>query len=258
MPDHRSLVAFTLLVQSAVGAIWCTGVALACGADPHLYKWHALVAFVTVTAGMGFSLGHLGKPATCFYSVRNFTRSWLSREIATTVVFALVVSIMAGGAFGQGGMNPWIVYAASIAGGCVLYAMARAYRLRTVPAWDHGGTPLGFFGSALVLGGLQFDAISFFSGVAVTGAGVCLFGQGGLIFALIGFFMEFGAQRPNNLAARWRLLQGTGLALWTITTISEGTPAPRWVLFLSVAVLLVTGEVIQRNRFYTSYRSAGL
>ena len=43
--------------------------------------------------------------------------------------------------------------------------MARAYRLRTVPSWDQGATPVAFFATAVALGALAVAA-----GLALRGA----------------------------------------------------------------------------------------
>lgn len=88
---------FTLLVQSAVGSVWCTGAALFLTGSRFVffhYDWYSLSALLMVLAGLGVSITHLGRPKVCFYAIRNLRCSWLSREIAATGAFAEVWAVM--------------------------------------------------------------------------------------------------------------------------------------------------------------------
>jgi anaerobic dimethyl sulfoxide reductase subunit C len=271
MNRHKSLVAFTLLIQSAVAGIWCVGIALLLGDTPLGYGWHAFLALLLVLAGLSFSLGHLGRPGVCFYAVRNLRYSWLSREIAASVTLAAAVAAIAFTGLWLGRLNGWVVLAASAVGILDLYAMARAYRLRTVPSWNRASTFLSFLGSALLLGGLQFALVSIVPAVtSVAGcqvAELCLSRYVGLLVALIGLVVKVGAQSTNySRTARSRMfvsfsrpvLQSGGVVLWVASMLLEDSAGPQWILLLLAAGFLVVGEIIHRSRFYGSYRSAGL
>lgn len=117
MSKHRSLVVFTLLTQPVVGSVWCVGFALLLRDTPPGYGWHAFVALLLVLAGPGFSTGHLGRPGVCFYAIRNLRHSWVSREVAATVTLAAAVAAMALTSLRPGGLNGWVVFAASAIGG---------------------------------------------------------------------------------------------------------------------------------------------
>jgi DMSO reductase anchor subunit len=271
MPKHRSLIAFTLLTQSAVGGIWCVGIALLLGDTPLVYGLHAFVALLLVLAGLSFSLGHLGRPVACFYAIRNLRHSWVSREIAASVTLAVAIVVMAFTSLWLGGLNGWAVLAASAVGGFALYAMARAYQLRTVPPWNGTGTLLSFLASTFLLGGLQFALVSSVPVIAsVTRChvpGQCLSRYVGLFVALIGLVVKIGAQGANYSQREMSgmfvsfsrpVLQCAGTVLWVASVLLQDNPGLQSIFLLLAAVFLVVGEVIHRSRFYDSYRSAGL
>jgi DMSO reductase anchor subunit len=271
MNRHKSLVAFTLLIQSAIGSVWCIGIALLRGDNPLSYGWHADVALLFVITGLCFSIGHLGKPGICFYAIRNIRHSWLSREIAASVTFAAALTVMTFTSLWPGGLNVWVVLAASVIGGFALYAMAKAYRLRTVPSWNHGGTVLDFLGSALLLGGLQFTVVSDVL-IAVTGSksdftGPAFSGYTGLFVALVGFLFKLPYPHPARSHAKatgmpfdfsQSILQGVGIVLWVASVISEYSYCIELAFLLLAAAFMMMGETIRRIRFYGSYSSAGL
>ena len=274
MSSHLSLVIFTLLVQSAVGSLWCTEAALLLGGSRFAlfhYEWHVLSALLVVLAGLGASMAHLGRLGACFYALRNLKSSWLSREIVATGAFAGILAIAVLTCTWSGASSGWVLFAGSLIGGFVLYAMARAYRLRTVPSWNHAGTLLGFLGSALLLGGLQFTLVS-----NVPTAG---FGTGydisnpdfsrhiGLLAALAGLMFKVQAQgehRPQtaNYGALFSfsqpILQGSGIVLWALSIMFKDSVGLQWTFLSPVAVGLVAGEIIHRVRFYYIYHRVGL
>jgi DMSO reductase anchor subunit len=271
MNKHRSLVIFTLLLQSAVGSIWCIGIALLLGDTPLGYGGHAFVALLLVVAGLCFSMGHLGRPAVCFYAIRNLKRSWLSREIAASVILAAAVVAMAFTSLSPAGLNGWVVLTASAVGGFVLYAMARAYRLRTVPPWNRASTFLTFLGSALLLGGLLFTLVSGVPAVPLVagrqGGELGLSRYLGLLVAMIGLVLKVVAQGTNHAqTGRSRMfvsfsqpvLQSGGMVWWVASMLSENDFGLQWIFLLLAAIFLVAGEIIHRSRFYGLYRSAGL
>ena len=65
MRRHWSLVTFTLLVQSAVGSVWCVQAALFWNGGRvdllHL-KFQIIAALCLVLAGLAAAMVHLGKP----------------------------------------------------------------------------------------------------------------------------------------------------------------------------------------------------
>lgn len=162
---ERSLVAFTLLAQTAAGA-FVTLAALQFLLVPNTLARLNRVALplfaALMLAGLLISLLHLGNPARAMSAIINVKSSWLSREIVTATLFGGLSVLSAGLA--------WLsvptlttriaVGGAAIAGLAMVYCMARVYRLRTVPAWNTRRTAAAFFGTAAVLGGLAAGAIA--------------------------------------------------------------------------------------------------
>lgn len=271
MSSHRSLVAFTLLVQSAMGSVWCLGVAQLLTGSTVQPEWHLFVALLFVLAGLGFSTGHLGRPGVCFYALRNVRHSWLSREVAVNGVFAGVLAVTALTSYLSGSSSGCLVLVASVVGGLALYAMARAYRLRTVPSWNHAGTLLGFLGSALLLGGLQFTLVS---SVLMAGFGTSNSITGldfsrhiGLLAALAGLVFRVQAEGTNRpqmanseapFALSQPVLQSSGLVLWAVSLVLKGGIGLHWTFLSLAAAGLVAGEIIHRVLFYYGYHRVGL
>jgi DMSO reductase anchor subunit len=165
---ERSLVVFSLLTQTTIGAFWVLGL---------VYVWAAgrvggetaraltLPGFLAIVMLMGVallvSLGHLGTPRNAWRALANLGSSWLSREILFSALFLGLAALFAGLLLFQTGPDwlfllVWLLGAVS--GGLALYSMIRIYLLRSVPAWNHWTTPAAFGISALLLGGLGTGA----------------------------------------------------------------------------------------------------
>ncbi len=146
MRDHWSLVLFTLLIQTAVGGVWCLQVASFRGIRlldlPHLSFQLYLILFLSIM-GLGGAFLHLGKPFNSYHAIKNIKKSWLSREILTVSTFSGALILLIGlNQVRPGLINAWILLIVSLIGGMALFAMTRVYRLRTVPSWNHAGTVL--------------------------------------------------------------------------------------------------------------------
>jgi len=163
-----ALVAFTILVQMSVGAIWVLGVA-------HYYATRkyaveeadrlsdrALLALVPVIA-LAFvaSLFHLGDPFNAYRAVTNLGNSWLSREIFFGVIFAVLAFVFAFlqwrkiGSFVLRNVIAWL---AALDGLVLVFSMSNVYLLQSQPAWNSWVTPLSFFATTFLLGALAMGA----------------------------------------------------------------------------------------------------
>jgi anaerobic dimethyl sulfoxide reductase subunit C (anchor subunit) len=164
---ERSLVAFTLLAQMAVGAFWVLGAvhlwaAWGAGmADRVLLGIPALMLLAILASFL-----HLGAPRNAWRALANLPSSWLSREVLFTLLFTTASGLLAGlqwfhwGTIGVRDILAWVV---ALLGLALIVSMANAYRLRTVPAWDTWATPASFFITAGLLGGLGAGAMLAFN-----------------------------------------------------------------------------------------------
>jgi len=274
MPSHWGLVIFTLMVQSAVGSVWCLQVALLWNAGLvgllHL-KFQILAALCLVLAGLAAAMVHLGKPSDSLHAVKNFKSSWLSREIFSVNIFAGLLAVLAVLAhIRPGALNIWLLLVGSLTGGTILYAMTRVYCLRTVPSWNHAGTPLTFVGSALLLGGLLctlvLKILTLLQVVGHDAIGQIEYRSVALIAVLVGFILKMLAAgvKPSavNSAGPYKALQpvmqGGGIALWIVSILAGANPIFQPLLLCLAAVCLISGEIIQRIQFYSAYKRVGL
>ena len=274
MRNHWSLVLFTLLVQSVVGSVWCIQATLFLGGGRFgLFHpgFHLFAALCMALVGLIASLFHLGKPAACFHAIRNLKGSWLSREILSVNLLAGLLAIATALTYVcPGVLNGWLMLIGSLAGGAVLYVMTKVYRLRTVPSWNHAGTPLDFAGSALLLGGLQFmlvlSVLTVNRGVTHDELGADIFRIIPFIAVLVGFMLKVLAAgvKPSwraDSAAPFKTLQpvmqGCGTALCAISMLSAISTSFQPALLSLAAVSLITGEIMHRVRFYSTYYSVG-
>ncbi len=166
---ERSLVAFTILSQLAVGAFWTLGA---------LYAWvgyekgarvadeltglgWAVISLVMV-AGLLASFLHLGTPTRAWRALGNLRRSWLSREIFLATLFAgmsILFAIVQWSPLGPFTLRGLLGATTGLVGVGLIYAMASAYRLRTIPAWNTWVTPASFFITTFLLGALAAGMI---------------------------------------------------------------------------------------------------
>ncbi len=274
MRNHSSLVLFTLLVQSAVGSVWCMQVALFWGGGMiglRPLKYQILFALFLVLAGVSCAMTHLGKPGGSLHAIKNFKSSWLSREILSVNVFAGFLAVLAVLAYVRpGALNEWVLLTGSLSGGAALYAMTQVYRLRTVPSWNHAGTPLNFLGSVLLLGGLLFTLVleipTLLQVVGQEVLGRYEYLNIAFIAALMGFSLKLlaagvsppGATPSRPFKALQPVMQGCGLGLWLVYILSGGSPVFQTLVLSLAAFSLITGEVIHRIQFYDSYQRVGL
>jgi anaerobic dimethyl sulfoxide reductase subunit C (anchor subunit) len=158
-----SLVAFTLLSQTAVGAFWVLGalqiwVARQSGPfDASLAPVNSTMVVLLMLPAILASLLHLGAPHKAWRVVANLRSSWLSREILFALLFTAASALFAGLQYfnlGCAAIRSAVGWIAALLGLLLILSMANAYRLRTVPAWDRWTTTASFLIAASLLGGL--------------------------------------------------------------------------------------------------------
>jgi len=274
MRSHGSLVVFTLMVQAAVGGVWCLQAAFLWNRVPVgalCLKILLPTALGLVLTGLAAAAAHLGNPSDSRHAVKNIKRSWLSREIISVGILAGILAIVAALAHIRPGvLDGWLLLPGSLAGAAALYAMTRVYRLRTVPSWNHAGTPLAFLGSTLLLGGLLGTLVltipAWFQAAGLEAAGQKDFRSVARIAVLAGFILNLlasgvtppGVGSAGPFKTRQPVLQGLGVALGMVYILAAGSPVFHSLLLFFAAVCLVSGEIIQRIQFYDSYQRVGL
>lgn len=161
---ERSLVAFSLLAQMAVGAFWVLGALRGWMARQHgiavaetSTSIPLLAASLLMLLGVAASFLHLGTPHKAWRAIANLRSSWLSREVLFALLFAgasALVAAMQWFGWGTADARTILHWPAALLGLALLASMANAYRLRTVPAWNTWVTPASFLITAFLLGGL--------------------------------------------------------------------------------------------------------
>ena len=163
-----ALIAFTILAQMSVGSFWVLGIV-------HFYAMRKageeeadrlsdralLVIGPLLVLGLIASLFHLGDPFNAFRAVANLDSSWLSREILSGVIFAILgglFAIMQWRKIGSFATRNVIALIAALVGLFLVLSMANVYMLPTQPAWDTLATPILFFTTTFLLGALAMGA----------------------------------------------------------------------------------------------------
>lgn len=163
------LVAFTLLTQTAVGALIFAGIAGICLKDKlrkeELYvllKPTQYIVGILTIVGLITSLLHLGTPINAPKAILNIGSSWLSREILVVSAFLILWSITFYVARSKKEINIVLVAITSIVGLILVFAIGKVYSSTIIPAWQHLNTYIVFYGTTFLLGTIvAFAAIVF-------------------------------------------------------------------------------------------------
>ena len=145
---ENPLLAFTLAVQTAIGAFATTFLA------GHGSGLVALAALVLIGLGMAASTAHLGKPLRFYRGFNNLRHSNLSREALATVLFGAATTVYLGAdLMGWPRLALGFGTAAIATGAATIYTMVRCYLIPARPFWNHWHTAASFVGASLALGG---------------------------------------------------------------------------------------------------------
>ena len=163
-----ALVAFTILSQMSVGTFLVLGVVhffarRSAGAETteQLTDIALLAIGPVIILAFIASLFHLGNPLNAYRAVANLDSSWLSREILSGVLFAVVgglFALMQWRKIGSQTLRTVIAWIAALIGLFFVYAMASVYMMRTVPTWNTWYTPASFFTTTFLLGAVAVGA----------------------------------------------------------------------------------------------------
>ncbi len=164
------LVTFTVLAQMAVGAFiglgawsgWASQNGAGMDRVRDLTLKPLLASGIIFVTAVLVSLFHLGRPLRAYRALSNLRSSWLSREIFSAGLFGAGWAIFCGllailSAFTS---VLWVSLGlATLAGLALIFSMARVYRLDSLTGWNNWRTPVSFFLTAALLGGLFSAAL---------------------------------------------------------------------------------------------------
>jgi len=288
----RSLVVFTILSQTAVGAYfaftlihaWLLSQMDIESAD--LITYNILLAIILIMgAGLLASFFHLGDPLNSWRAIRNLRSSWLSREILFALLFFVLLCFSTALQWlnvRSPRLQETILSLTLFVGLILIYSMAKVYSLRTIPSWDVSQTFAIFVLSSLLLGGLFFSAAYTLNWAnrwflnqpdalinnAVTAP---LYSLGALTIFLIGVeivrILIYTAQSPldpgnfhrtDPLPTRLKMLSTALLLISAVVILSlfifPFNARETLIIFLSAFGLVLVAETANRIVFYQSRR----
>ena len=261
--EEAPLIAFTLLAQMAVGAFWeiagLFGLITKGFGDLSAFQSSTLTLYsigLLISLSLFLSFWHLGNPRNAWRVLAHLRKSWLSREILFTSLFAAlwVVSILIEIWQVTGMIRLMLNFVTSLCGLAAIWSMSRVYRLQTVPVWNTWRTPAAFFTSTLLLGFLWAGMLRFFSTPVsswylANAVGTGLITTFLFIVSLV-LALESETGR-SHLSSRLRLgLIVSGLLGGIIMTLFPGAFGA-WMT-IPLFVLAALGETIGRRLFYQS------
>jgi formate dehydrogenase iron-sulfur subunit len=147
---HWSLIGLLVLTQLAVGTLgtlWALGIAGAA-----VTPWAGLIPVAIAALALAIAPLHLGRPALAHRALKNWRRSWLSREVLALSVFAEMAAVYAGAVAVR---LPFAAELGGIALACGLIGVlcsARIYMVEARPAWNMPFTLPDFYLTCAVLG----------------------------------------------------------------------------------------------------------
>lgn len=281
---ENPLVAFTLLSQSVVGA-FLSLFALAnlsapatsvfdVTAHPLLNRAALFGLLGTLGLALLLSATHLGKTRYFYRGFNNLRHSWLSREAAALAGFfgllggySLLRTFPDLAALFPAALENIFSLGAALLGVSAIYCMARIYRIKARPFWNHWHTNAAFFASLLILGSLSVGAI--FGAVENSGNIFTLLAWpllGGLLLqtsALVVHARWLKQRGAEADVARVQMLTTYGktyrarfasLALLLLSTTSVLFFAPSgvggFILWIGMLLLALAHEIIGRALFY--------
>ena len=305
MLHELPLVIFTIAAQMSAGSFIVLGLINLFGfrypqatmdkvTDPALYAIGPLLVF-----GLAASTMHLGSPLRAANALRHFDGSWLSREIVAGILFAglgAAFAVLQWFKWGSHRLRQVVALLAAATGVVLVYCISQVYSLETVPAWSTWHTPLRFFITAFLLGGLAVGAALVVAasvrakrgheldadGARLVAASVRGTAFGGILAlglkfvglpAYIGYLGTQGsaaAQESLRLltdtygafSASQTLLIFAGIALlgYLLYRMSGRDVGAKLMPTIAVAafVLVLAGEVIGRMLFYASMVRVGM
>lgn len=244
------LVVFTVLGPAAAGIVVADTTLRSFGGTTATAPSALPVALALLVAGFLVATLHLGRPLAAGRALANAKNSPLSTEILVGAAFATAIV-----AFLLRPEPPWGEWPAAVIGLAFVHAMARIYRIRTVPAWDSPATPAAFFGTAIALGASTTLALGAADAAAPALAAVAA--ASALATPAVAFLhlRRFAVLEARARVHRFRI--ATAAAAAAALGIGSAGAAPA-VAYAAALALLLASELAGRALFYASHRRVGL
>jgi DMSO reductase anchor subunit len=248
---HFSLVAMTVLTQLSVGgfvAAWLVSL-LSESRAPDLAGTAALIVGLL---SFGVSPLHLGRPAFAFRAVRNWKRSWLSREIISLTAFGAFATAYAVLLWSEvPGVN--IVGALATALGlCGITATSFLYLVPGRPAWRTPYTVVEFVLTGLLLGPLFVASLGVVVAVIPVVVAAAAIGQ---LLNQMGKFVALTRSEEFEKQASARLLSQELARLFLlrlVLLVAGGVALPLLGWMIAGFALALAGELLGRYLFFVS------
>ena len=157
-PAHSELplVFMTVLTQMSVGAMAALGLGelLSLLGFQNLASgniWLSVFIILPALIGLPLSALHLGRPLLAYKAMKNWRRSWLSKEALALGIYAGFGSMLAFAYLIDSSFLIFIsIVGAVISGVYGIYAQSMIYRIKARPSWNKESTTKKFLGTGYI------------------------------------------------------------------------------------------------------------
>ena len=173
---HWALVFMLVLTQLAVGAFlveWLLHAAITNPQRPPAPLLHTMFALASGLVALGVSVLHLGRPLLAFRAIIGLRTSWLSREIVTFGLFALLAGVYAVVTWLQPvrtGLHGLLGGAVVVTGLAGVACSVMVYHCTRRAFWNGPVTAIKFFLTTVMLGVCTGLATSLFASAVEDGS----------------------------------------------------------------------------------------
>jgi Fe-S-cluster-containing dehydrogenase component/DMSO reductase anchor subunit len=252
----------------------------------------SFAAFFLGAVGLGSAVFHLGRPQYAFRSIIGLRTSWLSREILAFGVFALLATLHAvlplAASWNTATLHAAVGASAALSGIVAVFCSVMIYASTRRPYWSLTRTAFKFFATSVILGMPTALFVGLAAAIGTSGealhrvmsdygaivclvvasvAGLKLVAEAAIFASLIGkqftplkrtALLMTGELGPTTLQ-RFAMGLAGGIVLPAVLAVPYLSQSgkghnPLFILCAVVlsAVLLVTGEVLERYMFFAA------
>lgn len=215
-----------------------------------------LTAFSTIAViGMALTFFNIGYPRNALNAILNIQSSWLSREIAFTVIFIGLLLITTALSWRTHRQNQNLLIICSLWGLVTIFAMAALYNFTIFTAWSNINTFVGFYCSALILGAIVV-IVAFLPALQAAPAAFAAVKMPTVVLVLAVFMLQFifnttfGSIAPGSSVLtliRWTCSAVAAILLVYLYSFKDIKFCG--AVYASLTVMLF-GELVGRYLFY--------